>query len=177
MDATQRLFFALWLDEATRENIAAMLDQIALPAEARKVAAANLHLTLLFIGAADATLRCCLERAAAQLRGRRFALTLAHIGHWRQPRVVWLAPLDTPPLLLSLVQDLGRVVAACNFTAEAHTYRPHITLARKVKASGADSAVTPLVWNVRDFSLVESRAAADGVRYRVLSTWGLSDGS
>lgn len=177
MGNTQRLFFALWPHEQLRANIAKLLNNIVLPMEARKVVAANLHLTLVFVGPVDAVMRACMERAAAQVSGYSFALTLAYVGHWRRSRVAWLAPTQAPPLLLSLMRDLEDALASCNFTPEVRPYYPHITLARNVKEHLAEYTVASLNWHVEGFSLVESCSGTCGVSYRVLNSWALHGAS
>lgn len=174
---TQRLFFALWPDEAIRREVAGRLNNIALPVGARKVSAANLHLTLVFVGAVNTAARACMENAAAQLKERSFALSLTRIGYWQQPRVIWLTPTQTPPPLLSLVRSLEVALTVCNFTRETRPYRPHITLARNVKEYFMERVTAPLSWRVEGFSLVESCNETDGVSYRVLNSWALRGAS
>lgn len=173
MGNTQRLFFALWPNDAVRSRIEELLNHVVLPVGARKVPPANLHLTAVFIGPVDIATRACVERAAAEVRGDSFTLRLTHIGHWRQPRVVWLAPMHTPPALSHLVRNLESALAACRFTPEARAYCPHITLARKVNDYPAEQTAAALDWNVESFSLVESRSETRRVSYHVLNTWAL----
>lgn len=59
----QRLFFALWPDETVRKRLRATARTLV-PPEARAVAPDAVHVTLLFIGAADAERRACLEQVA-----------------------------------------------------------------------------------------------------------------
>ncbi len=174
MDHTQRLFFALWPQESVRNDIASLLASIPLPVGARRMSVANLHLTLIFIGSINVKLRPCLERAAAGVHSDCFTLMLEQIGYWREPRVAWLAPEHESPALTSLVWNLECALAACNFIPEARPYRPHITLARNVKNYSAERIISPVNWKVEDFSLVESRTEAEGVRYYVLDSWALS---
>jgi len=55
-DATIRLFFALWPDDATRRALAACASAVVAQTGGREVAAGNLHLTLAFIGERPTTL-------------------------------------------------------------------------------------------------------------------------
>lgn len=166
----QRLFFALWPDAALREGLAHL--PVSIPKG--KVESDNMHLTLVFIGAVDATTRACMEQAAATTRGKNFTLTLDHIGYWPKPRVLWLGPTLIPQPLLSLVDDLKTALAKnCGVTAESRPYRPHVTLSRKVHPDAPALEIEPLTWHAKSFSLVESRSEASGVKYLPLKTWDL----
>ena len=60
----QRLFFALWPDEGTRERLATLaLDDITV----RWVSRDNLHVTLAFLGSVDKHARSCVEHVASQI--------------------------------------------------------------------------------------------------------------
>ena len=176
-DNTQRLFFALWPNDAVRSNIAELLNQLALHIGARKVCVANLHLTLVFVGPVHAAMRACMEHAAADVCSDRFVLTLTHTGHWKQPRIVWLAPTRVPPALLCLVRNLENALVPCHIASEVRPFRPHITLAHKVKDHPARQTVAALDWNVESFALVESCSEARGVSYHVLNSWPLHKAS
>src|SRR3990172_3600247 len=169
----QRLFFALWPDARTRKALSTALDRLALPPSARRVIAANLHLTLVFLGSVPVERYRCLEQAAAQVQGRRFTLRLEQIGHWPQPRILWLGPARIPPALTALVTALYSALAVCDVFTEARPYRPHITVARNVRQAEAVT-IPPLTWRVAGFSLLESRPAPGGVRYHPLASWALA---
>ena len=66
--STQRLFFAIWPDEAVQTRLRAAARELVSPG-ARAVAPDTVHLTLLFIGSADAARRACLEQAADGVKG------------------------------------------------------------------------------------------------------------
>lgn len=168
----QRLFFALWPDNRVRARLAASATQPAL--KRRPVATHNYHLTLHFVGAADAALRRCLIDAAGGVVAPPFALQLGEWGYWQRPSVAWLAPVESPPALLRLVTALRAAAVACGLPAEARAYLPHVTLARRVlrRPAWPDSPV--IHWPVSDFVLCQSVSEVGGVRYEVLQRWPLS---
>jgi 2'-5' RNA ligase len=77
----ERLFFALWPPSALQRELAALADT-ALPPHrgGRRTYTQNLHLTLVFLGAADAATRARLERGADALHVLAFELQLDRIG-------------------------------------------------------------------------------------------------
>ncbi len=172
---TQRLFFALWPDEPVCARLHAAARE-RVPSDARAAAADAVHLTLLFIGSADAARRACLEQAADGLSGSGFTLTLDQAGFWRKPQILWLGCSAQPAPLLDLVQALTAGAEQCGVKTESHPYQAHVTLARKVRTGPlAVLPIEPIVWPVERFCLVESHTEPGGVRYRTLRFWSLND--
>lgn len=169
-DDKQRLFFALWPDEAVRSALAA-----ALPPglDGRPVQRDNLHLTLVFLGSIDKETRACAERAVDDVACRPFDLAFDVAGYFPRPQVVWIAPTQLPPALAILVQSLRDALAPCRLALDPRPYRPHLTLARKVRRRPGLPAIKPIAWPVTAFSLVESRSQPGGVCYVPLRAWRL----
>jgi 2'-5' RNA ligase len=170
---TQRLFFALWPDETVQTRLRAAARALV-PPDARAIAADAVHLTLLFIGSADATRRACLEQAADGIKGSTFTLTLDQAGFWRKPQILWLGCGTLPAPLLGLVQGLTAGAEQCGVEPETRPYQAHVTLARKARTGPlAVQPIEPIVWPVERFCLVESHTDPDGVRYRPIRFWSL----
>jgi 2'-5' RNA ligase len=175
-ESRQRLFFALWPDDAVRAALAQTATEL-LGKRIKRVAAANLHLTLAFAGAVTAPVRQCLEAAAADIQGAAFDLCIDHVGYWPGPRIAWIGPTHTPPALWSLAGRLRTALEDCGLQTETRPYQPHITLARKIsRATSIQHGTTqldPVHWSISAFSLVESVTAPRGVSYRRLVSWTL----
>lgn len=171
--ARQRLFFALWPDDATRRALASLVRAHLAAGRGRPVAPANLHLTLEFLGGVDAAFRACAERAAASVSATAFELELRRIGHWPRPRVLWSAPEETPDALVGLVDTLRSALVACGHEPDPRPYRAHVTLARKVRARVPTAAHAPIRWPVSEFCLVASETDPRGARYSPLARWSL----
>ena len=169
-----RLFFALWPDERVRRELQQAGQTIALCEGARYVTAANLHLTLHFIGNVDHGELPCLKRQARKVFGRGFELVIEGSGCFSKPKVGWLGCEDIPPALGHLHQELGSRLGECGFEPEKRPFRPHVTVLRKYRASPPKPEFEPIRWPVGDFSLVESRSGENGVQYRVLETYPLT---
>ncbi len=169
----QRLFFALWPDNDTRQALARLATTRLPRANGRPVAARNLHLTLAFLGPVDGGLRECAERAAASLSAPTFVLEFRRTGYWPRPRVLWTAPERTPAALTGLAGMLRSALVACGHEPESGPFRAHVTLARKVRGPLGEAAHGSIRWPVSEFRLVESQTLARGARYRPLQSWSL----
>ena len=171
---TQRLFFALWPDDAVRAQLRAAQD--AMPRRGgRPVHVEDIHVTLAFLGQVDAQHRACMEAAAAGVRGAPFELVIDRQGYWPRPRVAWCAPAELPAALRGLVQCLNRALRPCGFEPERRPYSPHVTLFRDARAVPEGPLERPVRWPCRDFVLVATSPVPGGPRYRVLARWPLAD--
>ncbi|MDX1514676.1 MAG: RNA 2',3'-cyclic phosphodiesterase [Gammaproteobacteria bacterium] len=171
-----RLFFALWPDGETRRRLAELVPRGA-RRQGRPVPAENLHLTLVFLGRAEAAARDCVESAAADIRGFAVELHITHLGFWPRPRVVWAGVETTPPGLVGLVDDLRAAAAGCGLSTESRPYRAHVTLMRKARERpGFHVDIESFRWRADSFHLVESATLPAGARYRLLRSWPLNGG-
>lgn len=166
----RRLFFACDPGRVVRGRILA-----AGPAHAgRAVDPDNLHLTLAFLGAVAESRLDELTAMAEGVRVSPFRLNLDRVGHWRPSGILWLGPSRVPGQLLELVGGLAEGLKGLGFEAEDRRYKPHITLARKVRRFAGATAVAPVHWWVSGFHLMESVPMGTGVRYRRLQRWRLT---
>jgi 2'-5' RNA ligase len=164
----KRLFFALWPNDETRQQC----DQIsrALRGSGKPVAAANLHVTLLFLGSVDESLQRRLTQAAAQLAVRPMSLSFDRLSFWRKPAVVCLSSSQSYPAVEDLVTQLTGLALPLGIPLDQRPYQPHVTLLRKAKT--APTLAFPAVeWRADGFCLVESCSTSRGVEYRVLERW------
>lgn len=168
-----RLFLALWPQAGLQEQLARATRKLVRASGGRGVMPHNLHITLIFLGTIDSTLRLCVESVAAGVRVPAFTLSLRRVGYWPRPRILWLAPEETPRPLTRLVALLREGVARCGISADQRPFTPHLTLARKAQRAARASLEAPLEWSVDRFCLVRSRTYPDGVEYGVAVEWGL----
>jgi 2'-5' RNA ligase len=168
----QRLFFALWPDDGVRARLHKVGIEL-LGKRIKWVPPANLHLTLAFAGMVTAPVRQCLETAAADIHCPAFDLSIGPVGHWARPRILWTAPVHTPPALWALAGLLKTTLEDCGLQTETRPYLPHITLARKIDRPPAGTHTDPVDWSIRHFCLVESVTGPTAASYRILNTWRL----
>jgi 2'-5' RNA ligase len=172
-DRTQRLFFALWPEDALRQQLASRTQSLVQDVRGRPVAVENLHITLAFLGSVDAHQRACVERMADAVISPAFEFTLDHFGHWSRSRVLWFGAEETPEPLVLLVDTLTAGARECGLSLDSRPYRAHLTLMRKVSRAPEMMPVEPLSWPVSRFVLMRSVFQPHGVSYEVLREWPL----
>jgi 2'-5' RNA ligase len=167
-----RVFFALWPDDATRSAISRATRDAVQRSSGRPIAKDRLHLTVAFLGELSAA-GLEIARRVPPIAVGPFDLTLDAVGLWPESRILWLAPLAPPDALGELEVELWDALAASGFhpPEEERVYRPHVTLARRVRP--VEMEVAPIVWPVRELALVESFPDGRNVHYEVLQTWPL----
>lgn len=173
--ATQRLFFAISLpDEMQQQLVRWRADTF--PAEAgQPVVAANLHLTLAFLGEVAPETSQRLQTLASRIVQPGFDLDLDDAGHWPRPGVVWLGCQRAPRGLLQLASLLRAQAARHGCYQSPQPFHPHITLLRQATQP---VALPPrgFHWRFRvsTFSLFASDYARGRTRYRALASWPLT---
>ena len=169
----QRLFFALWPDEVTREGLNGILTSIPRH-PGRQVALRNVHITLAFIGDVDNAMSECLQARAEKVRVEPFSMTMTKLGYFRRAKIVWLAPENCPLPLQSLVEQLNAELASCGYRPDKRPFSPHLTLFRKAVLGKLDAEIDPLRWQIDSFSLVRSSTLPQGAEYRVIRNYPLN---
>lgn len=161
----RRLFLGVLPDAANARQLSGLLPLITPPA--KPVAAANLHLTLLFLGQSTAVRARQLTLAIAALPLPAFSVLLDEWLVWPGPAVLCLAGEVTDPALAKLYQQLLEVAAANGFMPPQHGLKPHITLARHSKIM---PELPPLQIRLQATTIVlfHSESTPEGVVYRPL---------
>lgn len=167
-----RLFYALWPDDETRAALAAAASCLDIR-DGRAVRPENLHMTLHFLGEVDEAVKdkLCIRRGASNVMP--FDLEIADTGWWRGARVAWLAPLIVSKDLTDLVAELAGYLRSIGLPTDERSYRPHVTVASKVRRAPRVSGSIDVRWRVGDFVLVASYTEPPGARYEVLNRWPL----
>jgi 2'-5' RNA ligase len=171
---SDRLFFALWPDPALRQALRARVEEIAPSIDGKPQRPDQWHVTLEFLGQVPRERQLSLRAAADRVSRSPVAIEFDRVEHWRKPQVVCLVASRVPTGLAALVTQLRAELAQEGFAVEARPFRPHVTLARKVR-SAADSLLDPpFVWQAGGFALVRSVTDAAGSRYEPLDWWNHS---
>ncbi len=173
--ASLRVFFALWPDARARDALAVLAGAAAARAQGRAAAAANLHLTLAFLGDVPSPRVASLQSigAAAASAVRPFALTLDRVGAFREAGIAWAGASAVPVELERLAALLHDALAAQNVAIERRAFRPHITLARRCRKRVSASVVTPITWTVTRMTLNASDLSSGVPRYHEVAGWPL----
>jgi 2'-5' RNA ligase len=173
----RRLFFALWPDEDVRRELMRYATPIVADIrrsqpQAKCYLPEDLHLTLIFIGAAYATYQTCLSRAARQVVEtgdiQPFSLEISRWGYFDRARILWVGCETCPASLVRLQEMLVKELAGCGYKPESRPFRPHVTLMRKAGRPHNLQPFMPVLWRINGFYLVESLPVTEGPRYRVI---------
>ncbi|HUP97045.1 MAG TPA: RNA 2',3'-cyclic phosphodiesterase [Usitatibacter sp.] len=160
-----RLFYAIWPDESSTERLRALAESLAPRTGGRPVPRDNIHLTLAFLGELDD------ERAAVaatvSVKFRSFQLSLDRLGSFRRARVSWAGSAQAPQALMKLESGLVGTLRDLGFALEERPFAAHVTLLRKIERTLAAEPIEAIAWNVREVTLVASRAG----RYEVIERW------
>ena len=176
MSESKRLFFALELPANVQRQIVRWRASHFPPEAGRPIAAANLHLTLAFLGDVSAEKQRALAAMAGRISQPGFTLHLDDAGQWLRSRVVWLGTRQPPRGLLQLASMLRAQAARSGCYQSPQPLQPHIT---QLRDAGHAVAIPPpgFHWSipVNGFALYESVFARGRTRYTPLQRWTLGD--
>lgn len=154
-----RLFFAAWPPEDVARALADWTRTAQKACGGRAPRGENIHLTLAFLGDADAEVA---RARGAAIRRPALAFRIEQARYWAHNRIVWAGPQETPAELRQLARDLG----------EKREFAAHVTLLRKAHAA-ALPPLPVLTWPVGEFRLVSSILGRQGPSYEVLERYAL----
>ncbi|WP_029591171.1 RNA 2',3'-cyclic phosphodiesterase [Franconibacter pulveris] len=172
MSESKRLFFALEIPGDIQQHIVRWRAE-QFPVEAgRPIAAANLHITLAFLGDVSEEKQRILAAQAGRIAQPAFQLRLDDAGHWPRSRVVWLGPRQAPRGLLQLANLLRAQAARSGCAQSPQPFHPHVTLLRNAQHR---VALPPpgFGWTfpVDAFVLYESLFEQGRTRYKPVDRW------
>jgi RNA 2',3'-cyclic 3'-phosphodiesterase len=169
-----------------REAMVSATRKAAQASGGRPVPAANLHVTLAFLGSVpERRLGELAEIATGATTGGSLELAFDHFEYWRGAQLLCALPAATPAAIAALTRRLQDVLAASGFAPDLKSsrlvgagttgqFRPHVTLARKVHQPLGVTAMQPVTWGLTDFVLVDSRTHPRGSVYTVLKRFSLA---
>ncbi len=169
-----RLFFALWPNEKVRKELSKVTNQFK-DENLRLTKNSNLHITLAFLGQVSEQDQAELIEKTNSIRSSAFSLTLDSIGFWKNPGILWIAPEVMPEVLNDLVVQLQSIIKQQGLNVDERLYKPHVTIARKVKQFTVPKEKFHIPWSVISFALVISRSSESGVEYHVVQEWTLQN--
>ena len=184
-----RLFVALEIPSAVRDNLAALIDELrkadssASKNRPRWVRSENLHVTLKFIGHVDDLKLDSIRAALAQVRSDspvdvQFRGTGFFPGE-KRPRVLWVG-ITSSPNLPELVGEMDKRLEPLGIPRETREFTPHLTLARfdppgiseKLRAAVQQNPAHDFgSLRTGEFHLIESKTKPSGAEYRTLQSF------
>ncbi len=187
-----RLFVALEIPSAVRDNLAALIEELraadaaATKNKARWVRAENLHVTLKFIGNADAGMLDAIRASLAEVNaGGVVELRFRGVGFFpeeKRPRVLW-AGIAASQNLAPLAAGIDARLEKLGIARETRDFAPHLTLARfdppgisEKLRTAAQENLTREFGAVRagEFHLFESKTRPTGAEYTRLSSFSVA---
>jgi 2'-5' RNA ligase len=177
--AARRVFFAFWPDEAQRGAIEHAAAKAVRHSGGRPVPAANLHVTLAFLGNVAAARipelqRIAREQAAAFTGQAPATLNFARLVHWKEAQVLCALGTEERPIARDLATALQEATRSAGFSPDRKPFQAHVTLARKVIRPGTSLQLRPVAWRFEAFALIDSRTHPSGPVYSVLDTYPLA---
>ena len=168
-----RLFVALDLPQEVRAQLAAWCDGAA-PQSVRRVPAANLHVTLAFLGSRRWDDAAAVDELLPGIA--RDVGTLETAGAlWlppRRPGVLAVALRDNAALAALQADLVAALVDAVAFVAEGRPFRPHVTVGRVSRGARVDACAgepPSLAFAPAALTLYRSHTDAGGARYEPLA--------
>ena len=165
-----RLFFALWPPPETARALAGWAAETRAKTGGSATAEEKIHLTLAFLGDADAAKAVA---AGRRLGGEKHQLAIEEARYWRENNIVWAGPRETPPALKALHGSLSLELYREEFILERRPFAAHVTLVRKARAASLP-ALPAVKWPVNEFVLVRSSLSSKGSSYEVLEYFPLA---
>ncbi len=164
----RRIFFALWPDDETRENISKAFDLSGFKHEVgRDMGAHNLHLTLHFLGDVSLEKFNCVQGIAQKIEFQAFDMQLSQFGFFQKSKIFYMGMPRFPDELLRLQAGFGEALKASKYQPEERVFTPHVTLKRKINRFDINEIKMQTVnWHVNQFAFVESLPCEAGVVYK-----------
>ncbi|MDM8560502.1 RNA 2',3'-cyclic phosphodiesterase [Candidatus Marithioploca araucensis] len=173
-NSTERLFFALWLNEDVRQALTKLSQPVTQNIQGKIIPPENWHITLAFLGEVDIPTKQCMQQVAASVQGRCFNLSLDKLSYWSRTGILWLGANQIPNTLQDLVTRLSTDLQDCGYHPETRPFKTHVTLMRRANKIKMLPPITPIRWTVEDFCLVRSTLNSSGAHYEVIERWLLT---
>lgn len=169
-----RLFFAYWPSPGKAAEIVPWVDSAHALYGGRPMRTDTLHMTLAFLGPADAGRIRALTEACVNWRLPTGPMVLREPGCFRNAKVVWLGPESSgpssPPWLHAAHDQLWSHLAPLGWPASGSAFRPHVSLLRNARPADLSALRGPPVcWTPERCVLVASTPAATRSRYTMLA--------
>lgn len=168
-----RTFIALELPQGFADEVAGLARQLSAAVDGRFSPRENYHLTLAFLGEiGEAQARDAISTLDAACAGcKPPVLRPEGLGHFGKPSdaTLWMG-ISPVPELLALAERVREGLAAKGLPFDAKPFRPHITLARRVRLPKGrlPDLAFPLPADAARVGLFKSTLTPDGPIYKEL---------
>ena len=166
--ADKKLFFALWPSHRQREQLRDAIVPSLSTVEGIAVDRRNWHVTLVYIGDFPEERIPGLMSAVALIDPGQIRVRFESLTFWQRPKIACVHTRTVPPELERLVQSLQQALIPFGYDPDPRVYRPHITVARKVRTFQEVRLARPVERTWSEFELVESVSFRGEVQYHPL---------
>ncbi len=181
MGDSVQLFVAVPVPEFVRQRLAELEREMP---GLNWVRAANIHLTLKFIGETDSEQVDPVRESLRAIKVRRFLLGVSGLGVFPRrgrPAVLWAGLGSAHPHLFQLHKRVNDVLYGCGIEPDRRVFRPHVTLARCKGVAPAAvlnlmkkcGALETAPFRVEQFGIYSSEPGSRGPLYRCLESYCL----
>jgi len=162
-----RLFVAINFDRDTRLKLIALRDEVRTRSvRGSFVSPENFHLTLAFLGECNSKQIANARKAMDKAAFSPFDIRIDSLGRFkRDGSDLWWAGVRECEELLKLHRSLSDNLTRAGFSLEDKTFRPHITLGRKVVSRIAPRSVEPFGQRVSKIDLMDSENKMGALTY------------
>ena len=179
-----RLFVALEIPSAVRDNLATLIQELrAVASQPKWVRPENLHITVKFIGeVAPPKLEAIRETLSEVRSDRPVELSFRGVGFFpseRRPRVFWVG-MKASPNLAVVANEIDERLSTLSIPRETRAFTPHLTLARfelpgiseKLRSAiGQDITREFGTLRTGEFHLIQSKLKPTGAEYTALHSF------
>jgi 2'-5' RNA ligase len=175
-----RLFVAIRPPEEVRDLLIDAMDESP---EFRWQSDDQLHITLRFIGEVERPVATDLADALGKLCAEAFSIRVKGVGRFEQRNagVLW-AGVEPKEPLAAMAAKIERLCQQVGLEPERRAFHPHITLARWKGRRSREIAnflernrgLASDPFQVREFTLFESRLSRHGAHYEAVASYALS---
>jgi len=169
MTKKHRLFFALEPDETVRREIYTIQNKLAY--SGRKVAQEKFHITLAFLGMQPAEVIPEVSAIASHVHFNPCSLRLDRLGIFRRAGVLWIGATKIPDALRDFHQALLGELERADIGYDRKAWKPHLTLYRRLRNCPVIMETNPVIWQLNQFSLIESINVKSGIEYCRRGCW------
>lgn len=172
-----RIFFALWPDDAVRAAAAQQAKQLQQDQAlgGRLIKPLRYHLTLQFLGdTVPEKTEALAGQAASAISVPGFEMVLDQAGSFPNREIpCWLSAGNQPAGLSRLYSRLERNLLAAGVRLEPVRFRPHLTVLREASRKLASKPIPPIRWPVTEFVMIRSVLHRWPAEYQILGRFPL----
>lgn len=130
-----RLFIAVNFEDGVKDGIQDVIREVKKSSiKGKFVKSEHIHLTLEFLGEIPPEKIGIITDVMDELVSKPFKIKLSELGYFRRKdgNIYWLG-IEHNDILLRIQSNIHKLLLKQGFQLEDRTYKPHITIGRKVK--------------------------------------------